>query len=188
MKKAIIIRHGKTYGNTFDRYIGTTDEPLLEESRALLTSNKYPSADRVISSPLLRCRQTAQIIYPDNTIEICYGLRECDFGEFENKNHEELTENKNYLDWLESKGRMQFPGGEHPQEFITRCAEALIEQMDKSENNEVTAFVVHGGVIMAVMSALCSDEKREFYDWRVDNACGYSFCYDNRQIKDVHNL
>ncbi|MEI3521253.1 MAG: histidine phosphatase family protein [Anaerosacchariphilus sp.] len=33
MKELYLIRHGKTYGNTLGRYIGTTDEPLCEEGR-----------------------------------------------------------------------------------------------------------------------------------------------------------
>ena len=36
MKELYLIRHGKTYGNTLGRYIGTTDEPLCEEGREAL--------------------------------------------------------------------------------------------------------------------------------------------------------
>ena len=34
------------------------------------------------------------------------------------------------------------------------------------------AFVVHGGTIMAVMHALY-EEKKDFYNWLVENGSGY---------------
>ena len=61
--KIILIRHGKTAGNIKGRYIGKTDEPLCEEGINEIRENTYPKADFVISSPMLRCRQTAEIIY-----------------------------------------------------------------------------------------------------------------------------
>ena len=44
---------------------------------------------------MLRCRQTAEIIY-GKTDYIENDLRECDFGEFENKCFEELKDNPDY--------------------------------------------------------------------------------------------
>lgn len=49
MKELYLIRHGKTYGNTLGRYIGTTDEPLCEEGRealqAIFEAGIYPMPD-----------------------------------------------------------------------------------------------------------------------------------------------
>ena len=60
---------------------------------------------------MLRCRQTAEIIY-GKTDYIENDLRECDFGEFENKCFEELKDNPDYLKWMESGGTIPFPGGD----------------------------------------------------------------------------
>ena len=62
-----LIRHGQTRGNLERRWTGTTDEPLAPEGVALArrsagTGEFLPR--RVWSSPLLRCRETAAILYP----------------------------------------------------------------------------------------------------------------------------
>ena len=67
MAELYLIRHGKTYGNTLGRYIGTTDEELCEEGREALKRLKagrdFAAArpDVVYASPLKRCVQTAEI-------------------------------------------------------------------------------------------------------------------------------
>ena len=91
MKELYLIRHGKTYGNTLGRYIGTTDEPLCEEGRealqAIFEAGLYPMPDVLYGSPLKRCRETGAILFPGKEMILVPRLRECDFGEFENKNY-----------------------------------------------------------------------------------------------------
>ena len=43
--EAILIRHGITNGNIEKRYIGTTDEPLIDSEKERLRKNIYPDAD-----------------------------------------------------------------------------------------------------------------------------------------------
>ena len=82
----VLIRHGKTYGNTQGRYIGArTDEPLCPEGKAALFKSSYPEAEFVYVSPMKRCIETAQCIYPGIPMEKNLLLKECDFGVFENK-------------------------------------------------------------------------------------------------------
>ena len=45
MTELFFIRHGKTYGNTLGRYIGTTDESLCEEGRTALAAVSYTHLD-----------------------------------------------------------------------------------------------------------------------------------------------
>ena len=115
--KVYLIRHGETEGNREKRYIGRTDEPLCEEGVELLKRNEYPEAERIYISPMLRCRQSAEIIYPDREYEIVDTLRECDFGLFENKNYQELDGNPLYQKWIDSMGTLPFPEGESREDF-----------------------------------------------------------------------
>ena len=73
-----LIRHGMTQGNMEGRYIGRTDIPLCErgrsELRALKEQFEYPQVDMVVSSPLQRCTETAQILYPERYMEGYSGL------------------------------------------------------------------------------------------------------------------
>ena len=96
-----LIRHGKTPGNQLNRYIGITDEPVLEEDQEQLKKQNYPKAERLFVSPLLRCRQTAACIYPGQEQQVIQNLRECDFGRFENKNWKEMTGDAEYQAWLD---------------------------------------------------------------------------------------
>lgn len=54
---------------------------------------------------MLRCTQTADILFPDTDGEIMDELRECDLGEFDGKSISELKDNESFLGWLEGKIR-----------------------------------------------------------------------------------
>jgi len=63
-----LLRHGESVGNANDYYQGQSDFPLTEKGRqqaealAQRWNNEAVIFDRIISSPLARARQTAQII------------------------------------------------------------------------------------------------------------------------------
>ena len=92
MLKIYLIRHGKTQGNLSGKYIGArTDEPLCQEGIRELEGKNYPKAELLFVSPMKRCRQTGEILYPGLAQKECPLLKECDFGDFENKNYKELS-------------------------------------------------------------------------------------------------
>ena len=107
-----LIRHSLTAGNLERRYIGRTDEGLCKEGMELLRSRTYPEAEAVFVSPMKRCVQTAELIYPEQTYVVVEELAECDFGKFENRNYEELSGMPEYQAWIDSgvSGRGK-PGG-----------------------------------------------------------------------------
>lgn len=169
--KIIFIRHGSTLGNLQKRYIGRTDEYLCEEGINQIKSHVYPPSEAVICSPMKRCLQTAQIIYPDKKIFVYDDLRECDFGDFEGKNYIELSNNPNYNKWIESNGELPFPDGETHKCFKERCTAAFEKAVSENVYNSI-AFVVHGGTIMSVLEKYAFP-KRSFYDYQVQNGCGF---------------
>ncbi len=115
MLELVFIRHGQTAGNLRRNYVGRTDEPLCEEGRLALQQRKtagvYPVAELLFCSPMLRCQQTAAIIYPQLQAQTVEELRECNFGDFENQNYQDLSNNLAYQRWLNSNGELSFPGG-----------------------------------------------------------------------------
>lgn len=60
----IIARHGRTPANAAGELLGRRDPELddLGRDQAVAIAMAVPSGARVISSPLLRCRQTADAI------------------------------------------------------------------------------------------------------------------------------
>lgn len=168
--KWILIRHGQTQGNMEHRYIGCrTDEPLCREGIAALQGKEYPPVSRVFVSPMKRCLETAALIYPGIPVQVINDFRECDFGEFENRNYAELNGNAMYQAWIDSGGVLPFPGGESRAQFSARCA-ASFERIRKQTEN--CAVIAHGGTIMAIMECFASP-RGTYYDFQVSNGCGF---------------
>lgn len=211
------IRHGKTMGNTLGRYIGVTDEELCdigrEELLVLQAKGCYPAFQdifQIYESPMLRCRQTRELLYPLSihneeternhektgfTDKVCQvsGLRECNFGEFENKNYKELNGNKNYQRWIDSNGILPFPGGESREEFIERtsaaflwCVEDMRTKWKANPTGKIpkAVFVVHGGTIMAVLHRFGG---RGYFDCQLKNGQALKMEYCNGILSEKGN-
>lgn len=188
MAELILIRHGKTAGNLLGRYIGSrTDEPLCDEGREGLAGKKLPEVERLYVSPMKRCVETAEILWPGfdrKKMQKVTDLRECDFGDFENKNYKELSGNGDYQAWIDSNGTLPFPNGESMDAFKSRCLEAfarIVEDVTGAEQEWIASgktgifragIVVHGGTIMAILEQY-GYPKAAYFDYQVKNGCGY---------------
>ena len=188
MAELILIRHGKTAGNLLGRYIGSrTDEPLCDEGREGLAGKQMPEVERLYVSPMKRCVETAEILWPGfdrKKMQKVTDLRECDFGDFENKNYKELSGNGDYQAWIDSNGTLPFPNGESMDAFKSRCLEAfarIVEEVSGAEQEWIASgktgifragIVVHGGTIMAILEQY-GYPKAAYFDYQVKNGCGY---------------
>ena len=163
--RLILIRHGMTEGNREKRYIGTTDESLCEEGRRVLEKRKaageYPEADVVFASPMRRCLETAELLYPGQEPVVIKDFRECDFGLFEGKNYRELTGNPLYQAWIDSGGELAFPQGESRKLFQDRCARGLEElaavcrsRKDSGRGTETTDAALGGLPLLSMEGQL----------------------------------
>lgn len=174
MKTILLIRHGMTLGNAQRRYIGRTDEPLCAEGHAQarrLFAEGLPPCDAVFVSPMLRCRQTCQILFPEAAAQVIDELRECDFGRFEGKTADELGSDPLYGAWLAESCLSPTPGGEGFSEFSARCCAAFLDAVRALPACCTAAFVIHGGCIMAILARFMQP-TRPYYTYRVDNcAC-----------------
>lgn len=174
-----LIRHGLTDANINGQYIGVTDVKLSEQGIQRLNNLKinftYPKVDKIFSSPLIRCLQTAKILYSENEITIEKNLAECNFGEWEGKKAEDLKNNNDFIRWLNNSEEISPSGGESLKEFTNRILltfENLVEIIVKNDYKN-TAIITHGGVIMTILAAY-GVPRAKFYDWIVNNGCGYS--------------
>ena len=154
--KIHLIRHGMTEANNDGRYIGRTDLPLSPEGLAALLALKeqyqYPGGVRFFSSPLMRCRQTLEVLYPGCRVECVDGLAECDFGDWEGKSIRDLKSDERFLRWMEGSDRA-IPGGEDSEVFRARVCgafEALVNGLIHSGDTEAVVCT-HGGVITMLM-------------------------------------
>lgn len=183
-----LIRHGRTQGNLEGRYIGSTDESLCREGRKELMQTrerrKLPFVDYLYSSPMKRCRESAGILFPGMEARLVLGLRECDFGVFENKNYQELAADPAYQRWIDSNGTLPFPGGENQRRFRSRCAEAFADIVSEllELNAAAAAVVAHGGTIMSILERY-AEPARPFYDWQIKNGESYHILVDGSAWK-----
>ena len=177
--KIHLIRHGATDANYDGRYIGCkTDLPLapegLNELRMLKDDIDYPEIERLYSSPMLRCRQTGAVLYPDFEPVMVEELKEYDFGSFENKTAAELESNPNFIPW--TSGRLSAPpGGEDNSEFIKRICvgfNKIVLDMIEGGLTE-SAVIMHGGAIMMLLGVSAVPRSKPI-EWTADNGRGYS--------------
>ena len=174
-----LIRHGATDETLKGGYIGATDVPLslkgIKKLKEIDENYKYPGTPLLYTSPLSRCIQTCNIIYPTLKPEIMSGLAECNFGEWEGKTAEELALNMDFYTWLGNSADNAPPNGESGADFTRRVCKAFEKVVEKLiKSGETTAVIVtHGGVIMTLLSVYGLPQAQP-YDWRMDNGFGYS--------------
>lgn len=169
-----LIRHGQTQGNLERRYIGSTDQPLCPQGREALEGREMPSVDGLYVSPLLRCRQTAAILFPNLIPTLVPDLRECDFGDFEGKTWAEIKDRPEYQAWMGGDQGAALPNGEPVGTFYARCRRGFLQvlQQARAWNLQRGAVVAHGGTWMAVLEAY-GRPQRPFYQWQPQNCRGF---------------
>ena len=66
--KIHLFRHGITRANLEGKYVGLSDYPLCQEGidalKEFVKDKDYPPVEKIYTSPLRRCRETAHILYP----------------------------------------------------------------------------------------------------------------------------
>lgn len=153
-----IIRHGMTEANEKGIYIGSTDMPLSAKGASELASKMdefdYPSVHKVYTSPLCRCRETAEILFPETETETVDGLSELNLGDFEGKSVDELINRDDYKTWLRGGSSTKPPNGESLEEMTARTFSALHNIIIDMMNNGLThcAIITHSGIISNLLS------------------------------------
>jgi broad specificity phosphatase PhoE len=111
-----LVRHGETAANRDHLALGRADPVLTDRGRAqaarLAAQLVATGAGRVVSSPLLRARETAALIADtlDVAVEIDYRLVELDYGEWDERSFSEFPP-EDLARWR-SDAAFAPPGGE----------------------------------------------------------------------------
>ena len=181
MKSYVIhfIRHGSIDETLSGKYIGTTDVPLSDKGKTALRKldydYSYPGAQALFTSPLKRCTQTAQLLYPDLKPLVIANLSECNFGEWEGKTADELKNDEDFQKWLAGDNGVKPPRGESNTDFVRRIClmfESIVEGLMKTGVTE-SVIITHGGVIMTLLAVYGLPQAKPF-EWTMDNGFGYS--------------
>jgi alpha-ribazole phosphatase len=176
-----LFRHGLTEENKRKTYLGWNDSPLCSESADLSTSNRY---DVYFSSDLPRCIETANILFPNNDLNLLPHLREMNFGQWEGKTYEDLKDLLLYQSWLSDPLSYSPPGGESFEEFTHRIQNGWGKIIGKilSKNVESCAINTHGGVIRFLLSKF-APIKNDFWSWQAPHEQGYELIFERGALR-----
>ncbi|HSI67760.1 MAG TPA: histidine phosphatase family protein [Planococcus sp. (in: firmicutes)] len=133
-----LIRHFPTEGNVLKKYIGWTDEPILS-----LQVAPDPKIKEVWGSDLLRCRESAALLFPNAEYHENVDWRECNFGLWEERTYAQLEKNPEYRNWIDHPFEVTPPQGESLQAMALRIDKAVGALPEK----ESLTVITHGGPI-----------------------------------------
>lgn len=149
MKKLYLLRHGQTEFNVKKLVQGRCDSPLTDLGRkqagiaAAWLKGHDVVPDKVVSSPLGRAMDTAQLVAtellgPDAAVEPCEGIIERCYGTFEEGPHDALPTDV----WDPGEDLVPF-GGEGSRALQERMVDTLTNLIG-SEGIETLLAVSHG--------------------------------------------
>jgi probable phosphomutase (TIGR03848 family) len=161
----VLIRHGRTAANTAGILVGRSsgvelDEVGREQAAAVGQRLAGVPLHAVVTSPLRRCRQTAQAIQSANQadpiVAIEQGLVECGYGEWTGRSMRDLSKERLWQSVQHQPSAVRFPGGESMSEMSGRAVSAIRswDQRLAAERGDdvVWAAVSHGDLIKAVLA------------------------------------
>ncbi len=142
-----LVRHAETEWSRTKRHTGRTDIPLTDEGRAHARTLAPVLAAQdfglVLSSPLSRARETAELAGLGDRAQDRPALLEYDYGDYEGITTAEIREQR--PDWY--LWRDGVPGGESPDDVGARVDEVVAEA--RATDGDVVCFA-HGHVLRVV--------------------------------------
>lgn len=161
MPTVVLIRHGRSTANAEGVLAGRTEGVELDptgETQAAGVAERVAGVEfaAVVSSPMLRCRRTAELICPGRPVQTEERLTECDYGTWSGTTLKALAEEPLWETVQRTPSRARFPDGESLTEMSTRAVAAIrdwdarVEQEHGSD--AVWLAVSHGDVIKAVLA------------------------------------
>lgn len=171
--RVYVARHGETTWNLAGRYQGRLESELtplgMRQARALGEAMRDAGAGRVVSSPLLRCTETARpaaellrvpVETDERLIEIAHGM-------WEGRLRDEIAANdpERYRAWRHDPAHVRFERGESLADVLARW-----RAFAASFQPDVPALVVtHDAVVRVAILAATGRDLDAFWQARVEN-------------------
>jgi probable phosphoglycerate mutase len=154
MTQLLLIRHGETDWNREMRFQGQRDVPLnatgLQQAARLAERLATETIDAIVSSDLLRARQTAAPCAQQLGLPVITepGLREQSFGTLEGRRAADVQREhpEIWAAWSRHDADYAVPGGESTQAFHGRVVQSLL-QLVQAHAGRTLAVVTHGGAL-----------------------------------------
>jgi probable phosphoglycerate mutase len=177
VKKIYIVRHGAIDLPSVHSLVGQLDLPLSDKGKGqveeLARLFRNANIDRLVSSPLLRCRESAAIIggLIGRQPEIDISFREINLGEWEGLSREQIE--ARFPGEYEMRGRSiasyRPMGGESFNDLEARVWPAFLRLFD--DQAERIVLVAHAGVNRVLLCRLLGMPLPSLFSLRQDYAC-----------------
>ncbi len=155
-QRLLLARHGRTEWNATRRFQGQADVPLddvgREQAHALAAGLAGEQIDALVSSDLLRARETAEIVAADRGLDIVFDerLREIDVGTWSGRMLADIRGEDPGLGGRIERGEDPPRGGaETLAELRARVAAALADALPRAPDGTLL-IVAHGGVVRTI--------------------------------------
>lgn len=197
MAYCILIRHGRSTANTQGVLAGWTpgvalDDTGAEQARALVERLDGTPLVHLASSPLQRCRETAEPLLAAHGLQaqVHDGLGECRYGAWTGRSLKELADEPLWRTVQDRPSEAAFPDGDdYPGESIAAMAQravATICEIDAAVTRDhgahaVWAAVSHGDVIKSILADAVGTPLDDFQRVHVDPASISVIHYTDRR-------
>ena len=178
----LLVRHGETNWNRDKRFQGQIDVPLNDQGRfqsgqAAAFLKEVP-IDRAVTSPMLRPKETAEIIlqnHPNVTLETDDRLCEISHGLWEGKLESEIEAAYpgKLKQWQQAPETVQMPEGENLQQVWDRAIvawDAIVASTPVHPDRITTVLVVaHDAINKAILGYLMGQGPASFWAFKQGN-------------------
>lgn len=187
-----LVRHGQTFWNRDHRLQGLSDIPLnragIRQSHRLTDWHRKTGVRRIVTSPLLRARCTAQILAERNgTAPLTDDrLREIDHGPWTSLRLEAI-ENRfpdDFATWNSFPEKLRMSNGESLIAVYRRCAGVLVDLIRENPDEDVV-IVSHGVVHALLLCAAMGAELCRIREYSPHNAAVSALTVMRRKIIGV---
>jgi probable phosphoglycerate mutase len=174
-RKLTLVRHGQTERSSRGAYSGQLDVPLtsLGREQAQRCAERLGGAgvDAIYTSPLVRARDTAQVIADASGAPLTVDDRliEVDYGPFEGFDREDAraTFGQAFDDWRADPFGAPVTGMEPLADALQRARAAAAEALEASEH---PVLVAHQGILRIVLIALGELAPGDYFSQRLQEA------------------
>lgn len=170
-RRLILLRHGETEYNATRRMQGQLDTNLsergLSQAHAAAGELRDLGIAKIISSDLMRARDTAGVVGDDLGVEVVVDkrLRETHLGQWQGKTHDEVdTAHDGARARWRSDATWAPPEGESRIDVAKRAREVVDELLATYDewDNSAVLLVAHGGTIAALTATLLGLEVAQY--------------------------
>lgn len=172
----MLMRHGETDWNREGRVMGRNPVALNARGRAQVEAAarfaRTIKPDLIVTSPLVRARQTAEIMSAGLggvQIDEEPAIAEVLYGRWEGMVYHQLIEDPYYSEYRKSPVEHPTPGGETIPQVQARGVEAVMRTLHANTDRRIM-FISHGDIIRTVLCHFMGLELGYFHRLRIDNA------------------